>query len=541
MNFIKSLVFTVIFILVHKLLLAQKQIIKSNDKPKLVIGLVIDQMRYDYLIRFQKNMGKGGFNRLLNEGYNFTNCNINYIPTVTGCGHASIYTGSVPALNGIASNDWYDKANKKMMYCAQDDSVQSVGAVTKAGKMSPKNLWATTIGDQLKLHQNFKGQVLGIALKDRGAILTAGHAANAAYWMDDSLGYFITSTYYTKELPTWVTNFNLKELSKKYLQQDWQTILPIAKYTNSTIDDNLYEGKFKWEQNTSMPHTLNKFSKAADIKRTPFGNSITLDFAKEAIKQMQLGKDEDADLLAISLSSTDYVGHQFGINAIELEDTYYRLDKELETFLNYLDSEVGKNNYTLFLSSDHGCAHNPVFLKDNKLPGENFFSSSYKKIINEEAKAAFGCNLIVDWGDNQIWINDSAKVEDAKPYLIKQLSKISAVHYVIPTTEVANATLPQYLRELLMNSYTPARSGDLFVLLKPGYLDAYGTATTGTTHGAWNPYDTHIPFILYGNGIKKGKNQNACFITDIAATICALLEIQVPNTCIGNPKTEAFK
>jgi predicted AlkP superfamily pyrophosphatase or phosphodiesterase len=537
MTFLKSIICIIAIVMFANWASAQKKVVSIHAKPKLVVGLVIDQMRYDYLQRYITKMGNNGFKKIIANGYDFANTNLNYIPSVTGCGHASIYTGSVPALNGIASNDWYDQLQKKTVYCVQDDSVQSVGAAGRVGKMSPKNMWASTIGDELQLAQNFKGQVVGIALKDRGAILPAGHSANAAYWMDDSVGNFITSTYYMKELPTWVQSFNGQGKARQYLSKDWNTTYPIESYLASSNDDNLFEGKFKWEQSTAFPHTISKFTKAADIKKTPFGNSITLDFALAAIENMKLGKGPATDLLAVSLSSTDYVGHQFGINAIELEDTYYKLDQDIAFFLSELDKQIGEGNYLLFISADHGAAHNPTYLNSKKINAGFLMAGMEKKRINEAGKVKYGCNIIIDMGDNQIWINDSVPNKtDAISDILADVKKWPSVHYALPSSQIMTSNIPQPIREAMINGYTTNRSGDIILLLKPAFIESYNNLTTGTTHGTWNPYDSHIPFLLYGHGIKRGKSFESVHVTDIAATLCALLNIQVPNACIGEAR-----
>ncbi len=516
---------------------------KTPAKPKLVVGLVIDQMRWDYLFRYAKNYSQNGINRLLNGGFSCNNTNLNYIPSVTGCGHAGIYTGSVPALHGIASNDWYDKTTGKMMYCVQDAAATTVGEDGKSGKMSPKNLLATTIGDELRLATNNRSKVVGVALKDRGSILPAGHNATAAYWMDDSLGKFITSSYYMQELPTWVQNFNDKEIAKKYLAANWDLFSAKEKYYQSAAtDDNEYEGKFKHEKVTSFPHLTSLLPKVADIKRTPYGNNITIDFCKEAILNYQLGKGIETDMLAVSLSSTDYVGHQFGINSLELEDTYIRLDAIIADFLAFLDKEVGANNYVLFLTADHGAAHNPKYLKDNKIPAGYSFNGLDKKRINEKYFAQYKSNVISDIGDNQIWINDSVvNKEDAIANLQKEFLALPEVQFVFEGKKINTTTLPEPLKTMSTNGFNTQRSGDLFYILKPAFIDAYGTSTTGTTHGTWNPYDSHIPLVWYGTNIPKGNSFKPYYMCDIAPTLAALLKIQVPNTCVGTPILEILK
>ena len=366
----------------------KKTVANTNlPRPKLVVGIVVDQMRWDYLYRFYNRYSAGGFKRMLNEGFSAENNLIDYIPTVTAAGHSSIYTGTGPAIHGIAGNDFIIQATGKSMYCTEDSTVQTVGSTSTAGKMSPRNLLTTTITDELRLATNFKSKVIGIAIKDRGGILPAGHTANAAYWFDDKNGDWITSTYYMKDLPQWVKDFNAKRLPETYLKQDWNTLYPISTYTQSTPDDSKYEGLFAGAQAPTFPIKTSTMYKNGwgVIRTTPYGNSLSIDLAEAAIKAEQMGKGEYTDFLALSLSSTDYVGHQFGVNAVETEDTYLRLDKDLAAFFNYLDTNVGKGQYTVFLTADHGAAHNPTFLKDHEIPAGTW----------DDAKALSGLNALL--------------------------------------------------------------------------------------------------------------------------------------------------
>ena len=294
------------------------------QRPKLVVGVVVDQMRWDFLYRFNNRYSdKGGFKRLMNKGFNCNNTLINYTPTYTACGHASIYTGSVPSIHGITGNNWYDSEKQQFVYCTDDASVTTVGSATAAGKMSPANMFTTTIGDELKLATNLKSKVIGIALKDRGGILPAGHSANAAYWYDSKTGDWITSSHYMKELPGWVNDFNKQKWVDKYYRQGWNTLYPINTYTQSTPDENNYEVNTLGK---GFPYALSSLAGKNYnlIMATPFGNTLTTQFSKAVIEQEQMGADSITDFLAISYSSTDYIGHSFGPNSIETEDTYLR-------------------------------------------------------------------------------------------------------------------------------------------------------------------------------------------------------------------------
>lgn len=338
---------------------------ENTNKPKLVVGIVVDQMRYDYLTRFYSKYGEGGFKRMMNEGFNCKNNHFNYVPTFTGPGHASIYTGSTPKYHGIIGNDWYDKEIKKMVYCAGDDSVQSVGAKTEDGKMSPHRMKTTTFADENRLFTQMRGKTIGISIKDRGAILPAGHTANAAYWFyGKDEGLFISSTFYMNSLPNWVNDFNKSDKVASNLKP-WNTLYNIETYTESGSDLNDFEGGFKGKEAATFPYDLNVLKDQNGgfdiLKSTPYGNTIVADFAIAALNGEQLGQDTNTDVLTVSFSSTDYVGHNFGVNSKEIEDTYIRLDKDLERFFKALDEKVGKENYTVFLTADHAAIDVPAY------------------------------------------------------------------------------------------------------------------------------------------------------------------------------------
>jgi predicted AlkP superfamily pyrophosphatase or phosphodiesterase len=465
------------------------------------------------------------------------------MPTYTAPGHTCIYTGSVPAINGIVGNNWYNRKTNSGVYCTQDDSVKTVGSSTNLGKMSPKNLWATTITDELRLSTNYKSKVIGIALKDRGAILPAGHSANAAYWYDDIEGSFITSTHYMDELPAWVKAFNSQQLPATYMKQDWNTILPIATYTQSSADDVAYEATIAGEPKPVFPHRLSAISTAknAAFKTTPFANTFTFDFAKAAIKNEGLGNNTVPDFLTVSISSTDYIGHTFGPNSIEIEDTYLRLDKDIADFLLYLDKTVGKGNYLFFLSADHGVAHVPAFTKEHKIPGGSVSDEAITKKLNTEIADKFGIQKAITTVMNyQIYLSDSAIFKKAAicEMIVDALKKEDFIADAVVLKDVAGAAIPEPQKIRMINGYSPSRSGDIQFIFKPGYFDG---GTKGTTHGLWNPYDAHIPLLFFGWNIKSGKTYRETYMTDIAATIAAMLQIQMPNGCVGEVITEVMK
>ena len=519
---------------------------QSIQRPKLIVGIVVDQMRWDYLYRYYDRYdAKGGFKRLLNQGFTCENTFINYTPTVTACGHSCVYTGSVPAISGITGNAWWDNKQMRTVYCTEDNTVTTVGSSSALGKMSPRNMLVTTIGDELRLATNFRSKVVGIALKDRGGILPAGHSANAAYWYDNTTGGWITSTYYMNELPKWVSDFNSQKLVDKYYRQGWSLSYPASTYTQSTEDIKNYEGR---PFGTSFPYELKAYENKnyAVLPVTPYGNTLTTEFAKAAISSEQLGADSFTDLLAISYSSPDYIGHSFGPNSIEAEDGFIKLDKELGGLLDFLDARIGKGQYTVFLTADHGVAQVPEFMQENKLPAGRLFLATVIENLNKVLNNNYKTNRTFVREDNyQLYLNnkflDSANLNKGEmiEWILNNLSTEAGISRAFALKDLNLVPLPATIRKMLNNSYYPPRSGDIQIILQPHFIDAF--SNTGTTHGLWNPYDSHIPLLWYGCGIKPGKLNKEIYITDIAPTVAALLHIQMPSGSVGNVIPDVLK
>lgn len=525
---------------------------ESVERPKLVVGLMVDQMRWDYLYRFYERYGEGGFKRLLKEGFSCENTYIPYVPTYTAIGHSTVYTGSVPAIHGIAGNDFIIQQTGQRMYCTQDDAVSGVGTDKDGGKQSPRNLLTSTITDQLKLATNFRSKVIGVAIKDRGGILPAGHFADAAYWFEGESGDWVSSTFYMQELPEWVKRFNTQKLAEKYLQQDWNTLYPIETYVQSIEDDNRYEATYRGEKAPVFPKKLAALIKdngLGMISTTPFGNTLTLDLARAAISNEQLGHNPEhvTDFLCVSLSSTDYVGHQFSVNAIEIEDTYLRLDKELAAFFAYLDDQVGEGEYLVFLTADHGASHNPLFFMDKRGNAGYFDERNALSGLNKLLEKEFGPEKIVRSLMNYQVHLDYGAIEangldedDIKERAIKFLRTLEGVAFVTDMEKAGTSSIPARIRERIVNGYNPKRSGCIQVILEPQWYSG-SPRSRGTTHGTWASYDAHIPFVMMGWGIKHGTTNRETHMTDIAPTIAALLHIEEPNGNIGKPVQEVLE
>lgn len=542
MKNIVSFLFLFIFVFSSQ---AQSQVVssKQNDNPKLVVGIVVDQMRYDYLTRFYNKYGEGGFKRMMNEGYNCKNNHFNYVPTYTGPGHTSVYTGTTPKYHGIIGNDWYDKELKKSVYCAGDETVQSVGTTDKTGQMSPHRMKTTSFADENRLFTQMRGKTIGVALKDRGAVLPAGHTANAAYWFHGKdEGNWISSTFYMNELPKWVLNFNKKKSVASYFKE-WNTYYDMSTYTESGSDLNNFEGGFKGKETATFPYDLEALKTQNGnyeiLKISAYGNDITTDFVLAAIEGEQLGKDDYTDVLALSYSTPDYVGHNFGVNSKEVQDTYIRLDKNLERLFNYLDAHVGKNQYTVFLTADHAAVDVPAYLQTVKIPAGYIDSKAQKSKFIEFVEAEFGtADLIENVSNNQVFLNRTKlkeldlDLDDVQNAIVNEIINYEHIDKAYTATTMSSTEFNSGIEALLQRGFNHKKSGDVIFVYDPAFISY---SKTGSTHGSGLNYDTHVPLLFFGKGIKHGDTFQKTEITDIAPTMSALLGISFPNGAIGQP------
>lgn len=526
----------------------------KNENPKMVVGIIVDQMRQEYLHRFNSKFGEGGFKRLMRDGFELKNAHYNYVPTVTGPGHASVYTGTTPAIHGVISNEWYDKNLRKEVNCVNDPLQKAVGTDSK-GEVSPWRMQTTTITDELKLATQKRSKVVGISLKDRGAVLPAGHLPNGAYWYDSKTGKFITSTYYTTKLPSWVEQFNALNLPDKYLSQEWKTFYPIEQYVESGPDDSPYESKMVGKEKPTFPYNL-KDLRAKNgnfdlLVYTPFADDYLTEMAKAAIDGEKMGNDEWTDFLALSYSTPDILGHAVGPNAVEIEDTYIRLDRNIEDLLKTLDAKAGEGNYVVFLTADHGVADVAQYLKDNRIPSGYFNPGNAKAMLNEFLQRHFPGKEIVEAIDgNQVIFNHEAFQQDPKSSGVELMVATElAMNFLLSQEGVANVYSESILRQsnfdeggikgMVTRAYHAKRSGDIIIVLEPGWY-ASGRVQ-GTTHGSPYSYDTNVPILFYGKGVKKGNSVRYHTITDIAPTLSILLNIKFPNGCTGQPVEELIE
>ncbi len=534
----KKLLFFLLFVTV---LISQAQ-----ERPKLVVGIVVDQMKMEYLYRFENDFSQNGFKKLINDGYTFHNMHFNYMPTYTGPGHASIYTGTTPSTHGIVGNDWFSRKQNKSIYCTDDETVKTVGIGSlEEGAMSPSLMLTTTVTDELRLATQFQGKVIGLSLKDRGAILPAGHFANWAFWYSKT-GNFISSNYYSEQLPNWVTEFNNEKNYLPYINKGWNLLKPIGNYNESLADQNSYEGNLNGAKPV-FPYNLKEMYDKADagiLRSTPFGNDFLADFAKRTIEKEQLGKDENTDFLTVSFSSPDYIGHILGPRSQELQDTYLRLDETIADFLCYLDKTVGKGNYLVFLTADHAGAENAKYLNDNKYKVTNVEPSSIRTALKKFSTDTFGEDIVLNYSNFNIFFNkEIIKTKQLDLFKVKQsfkdfLHTQNQVKRVYSEEEILASTGSDYYLKYIANGYDVTQNGDLVILDKPGFIE-YGL--TGTSHGTIYSYDTHVPCIFYGWNIKKGESHHKKEITQIAPTVSQLLKITFPNGSECNVLTEVLK
>lgn len=517
----------------------------TQEKPKLIIGIIVDQMRQDYLYKFADRYSEGGFKRMMNEGFMMKNGHYNYIPTYTGPGHASVYTGTTPATHGIIGNTWYVRSLNKSIYCAEDSTVTNVGGTPSNGQISPRNMLTTTITDELRFATNKRSKVVGLAIKDRGASLPAGHLGDA-YWYDSENGDFMTSTYYYDSLPKWVQDFNAKKLPDSYLSKTWEPLYPIETYKQSIDDNNDFEAPFIGKETPTFPYILDSLKANNDnyglISATPFGNSLTLDFTYAAIEGEQLGKRGETDFLAVSFSSPDYIGHRFGPASKEVEDNYLRLDLEMEKFLNYLDKTYGKGEYLVFLSADHGVSDVATYMASENVPAGNLNVAYITGQLKGYTQQKYGVGeWIVNISNEQIFLNSElakekgVNISDMEEDLAKFLLKFKGIKEVYTSTSMRNSAFTQDRSALLQMGYNHKSSGELLIILEPGWLTG---GARGTSHGTGYSYDTNVPIMFFGWGVKHGSSSRRASITDIAPTLSMMLDLRLPNGSNGSPILE---
>lgn len=526
----------------------------QKKAPKLIVGVVVDQMRADYLYRFAHHYGEDGFVRLMKEGVNYQNCHYNYVPTFTGPGHASIYTGTTPANHGIVANTWFSKAEQKRVNCVEDVTSLPVGSSEKTeGNFSPARLKANTITDQIKLTDS-RAKILSVSIKNRGAILPGGHHPDGAYWYDYSNGGFMTGTYYRAKLPEWVATFNKENAAQTYFPESWETVKPISTYLESREDDYTFERAVTGDKPV-FPYDLKKAVKKGEsltkiFVQTPFANTFLTDFAKKGIVSEELGKDEVTDFLAVSYSSPDIIGHSYGPYSKEMQDVMIRLDRDIADLLHFLDESVGKGEYLLFLTADHAVEPIPQYLIDHKMAAGYFFYKPFIEQIKKKAEEKFGKDIVSDVYNYSIYLNDSLirangfDKQEVVTFVRDEVAAYEHVKQAYTSSELMNNNFVHDWSVRIAKGFHPAEAGDVLFTLEPGYLgvkeDSFASKQ-GTSHGSVFNYDTQVPLIFFGKGISSTNVYREVEITDITPTLAILLGLTKPGGTTGKILTELLE
>ncbi|HXU35365.1 MAG TPA: alkaline phosphatase family protein [Blastocatellia bacterium] len=524
----------------------------ATNKTKLVLVIVVDQFRYDYLERFGDLFGNGGFKRLMSQGAFFTNANYDYVPTFTACGHAAIFTGSIPAQNGIVGNAFFDRDIGKVRAMVTDEAahlVTSAGVSQRAGAPSPRDLVGTTIGDQMRLATNFQAKVVTASLKDRSAVLPGGQRPNGAYWYSDATGEFVSSDYYSKELPAWVRKFDAGKGADKYFGTKWERVLPPEAYKraqaeNLPVQKTALGSKFPYVVTGGDEKPGPKFYGA--LTYSPFGSEYLEEFGKTAIDAESLGADEFPDLFSISFSSPDLTGHFYGPDSQEIVDTYVRLDRVIADLLSFIDKRVGLANTLIAVTGDHGVLPLPEYLKSKGYDSGRLNGREVIDAANKALGARFGeGKWIIGFVNDQLYLDQKliaekkASAAEAERLAGEAALSVSGVLNYFTRTQIMEGRVPAGpVARRVTNGFYPKRSGDVWLITKPLYFFSEGEIPT--THGSPYNYDTHVPIILVGAGVLPGRYNAACSPSDIAPTLAALLAVEQPASRTGRILIEAL-
>lgn len=552
-NFVLKTSAIVILLILSYIKLSGQGAYLPPEKPRLIIGIVVEQLKYDQLERFRDKLSENGIKRLINEGTYFKNASFEYMLTQSAPGHATISTGAEPAYHGITSDNWYLPLKNELIYCSKDIEVNSVGGSFESGLHSPVNLQASTFSDELEMATNKKAKVFGVGLKENSAIFSAGHAADGAFWFDNATGTWMSSSYYMQNLPVWVTDFNSMKFSESYLNSTWSLFSNIQDYSGCLPDSNNFELGFgginyfpydlKKLRSKGITGNKNDFSL---LRETPFGNSFTTNFAIRLMEKEKMGKDDITDYLTICYASTDYIGHRFGPSSVEMGDAILRLDNEIKNLLTFINDSIGKKNVLIYFTAAHGTSEIPTVLEQNRIPAGYFKQNQALQLLRSYLNAVYGeGDWVKGYSERQVFLNRTL-IEDARLSLEEVQKKVA--RFLVQFTGVA-AAYPYSAFEAndfgngnlkrIINNFNPQRSGDVIVTLNPGWVEKEGDYVTN--HNSPYEYDTHVPLIWYGWSVNRASVTRKVNMTDIAATLSSLCKIPYPNACTGEPLFELFR
>jgi predicted AlkP superfamily pyrophosphatase or phosphodiesterase len=537
------------------------------EKPKLILQITVDQLRGDLPAKFMKNMGAGGFRYLMENGIWYANAHYRHSNTETVVGHTTLATGAIPAVHGMVSNVWFDRDTGKLAYNIEDDryhilsagadvdkatEVDSSQALASTDGRSPANILVSTFSDELTLLTNGKAKIFGVSVKDRGAVTLAGHTGKA-FWFSKATGDFITSSYYYEKYPQWVSEWNSQKKYKRYDNTSWQLLLDKSAYLLGENDDAPWEVD-KAGFGRTFPHEYGK----ADGKNfgnyltfSPAGDDLTLDFALNLFEAEELGQDDITDFLAISFSSTDYIGHIFGPSSLEAEDNILRLDRTLAKLFAFVDKKIGLKNTLIVLSADHGGPEAPGYLKSFGIDSGYVSPDKWDKepsITALKKQFGIGQELILDFFPPYLYLNrkliqekglDQGEVERA---VAKELMAIKGVALAVSSVDMAENNLPDTnLNRSALANFCPKRSGDILVLFQPHYFinDFEGSIVAANHGGPWR-YDSFVPIFFAGSSMKQGKIYREVSPENIAVTLAAIVGAKPPSGSHGAPLQEVM-
>ena len=543
-----------------------------SKRPRLVLLIVVDQFRYDYLERFGDLFVANGLRRLMRDGASWTQSNYDHFPTYTAPGHGTMMTGAYPAETGIVGNDWPDRTTGKRVSSVSDTEEKLLGGKPDDTGSSPRRLMSSTVGDELRLVTNDRSKVIGVSIKDRSAILPAGRNANAAYWFSITSGTMVSSTYYFDQLPTWVNNFNNPRPADQYFGKKWERLLSESEYIKRAGPDSpTWETVTAAGDTNSFPHTVTGGASApgpafySAFDHSPFSNELVLSFAQQAISNEQLGQDDDTDVLTVSFSGNDYVGHRYGPYSQEAMDVALHTDRQIATLLDFVQTKVGLANTLIAFTADHGVAPIPEHAGAIGLGGARIKTADLLNAIRAAIKARYNpsgtspdptADYIYKFDDNGVARDGFMNGNIYFNYAALQRDKVNAeeLAQVVGTAALTVAGVARYftrgqllrgatsitdpIERRVLHGFYPSRSGDVVLIAEPfKYLGDTITAT----HGSAYSYDTHVPTIIMGAGVIPGRYLEPATPADIAPTLSALLRITQPPNATGRVLIEAIK
>ncbi len=525
------------------------QPLPDGDRPALVVGIVVDGMKYEWIDKYWNLFGEGGLKKLVRQGITFSDVAVPFLMADIGSSHAAISTGAPPALNGIVSARWYSRIGRTEVHCTDDFLVRTIGSTVVTGRHSPKQLLTPALSDVLLLSSSNKSRVVSVSLMPEASVLLAGHLQASCYWFNQPEGNWVTSSYYKDQLPAWVSQFNQRNSSGNLMTREWNLLLADNLYECCPPDDNPFETGF-YNQFKTFPYKINRLRRQGlsqdyeILTQVPFGNTLTTDFAITALLEENLGKDQHPDILWISYTAINRLNQLFGPDSREVADALLRLDMDIQRLIYQVEESVGREKSLFVLSSTHGTSRDPDYSRFMKLPGGYFRYRNAMALLNSYLTAIYGEGTWIDnYINHQVYLNERIIEEKKIPFLEIQdqaarfLTHFEGVARAIPSDRFITGALTQAWGDLFQNSFHPDRTGDLVLILQPGWIEENNSdSDSGSPHS----YDRQVPLIWYGWGLKAGIYERPVTILDIAPTLARILRISRPEGSAGKPLVELF-